>query len=659
MIPMASSSAASIIFFTIFAGIISLSQSSLVDHACGTNGNYTTNSLYDRNLGTALAKLYSNANTSNSGFYNASVGKDSDKVNALVLCRGDVQPGICRSCVRDAVDKIRKLCPNQKEAVEWYDECMLRYSNDSVINNPVNEPTREMFNAKNATDAVQFSKDRKALLDEVREEAIVQKFATRNMSTGTDGKSTIYGLMQCTPDLDIDGCHDCLDDALEEIADGSGTIGGQVLKPSCRLRFEITPFYNETTIVFAPSPQPQPSPPPPSSSSHGKDNITRIVIITVVVIVGFAVLLLILVCIFKKKPKQRTDTATFQTDNVEEIRSSDSLQYDFNTIEVATKHFSPSNKLGQGGFGAVFKGTLKSGQEVAVKRLSKGSEQGEEEFKNEVLLVAQLQHRNLVRLLGFCYEGTERLLIYEFVPNGSLDRFIFETTRRSFLDWEQRYKIIGGVARGLLYLHEDSRLRIIHRDLKPSNVLLDADMNPKISDFGMARLFGVDETQGNTSRVVGTYGYMAPEYAMYGEFSARSDVFSFGVLVLEIVSGQRNNCFRNGRNVQELTSAAWKNWQQESASDIIDPTLKNSSESAREIIRCIHIGLLCVQENVAERPTMASVVLMLNTFSLALALPSQPAFLSRSGSGSRVSERSSQALDHSMDLASITELHPR
>lgn len=271
---MASSSAASIIFFTIFAGIISLSQSSLVDHACGTNGNYTTNSLYDRNLGTALAKLYSNANTSNSGFYNASVGKDSDKVNALVLCRGDVQPGICRSCVRDAVDKIRKLCPNQKEAVEWYDECMLRYSNDSVINNPVNEPTREMFNAKNATDAVQFSKDRKALLDEVREEAIVQKFATRNMSTGTDGKSTIYGLMQCTPDLDIDGCHDCLDDALEEIADGSGTIGGQVLKPSCRLRFEITPFYNETTIVFAPSPQPQPSPPPPSSSSHGNYSFT-------------------------------------------------------------------------------------------------------------------------------------------------------------------------------------------------------------------------------------------------------------------------------------------------------------------------------------------------------------------------------------------------
>ncbi|KAK1375182.1 Cysteine-rich receptor-like protein kinase 41 [Heracleum sosnowskyi] len=619
------SPAATATVIILLLGTISFSQSRFVNYACGTSGNYTINSIYKTNLNGALVKLYSAANTSKSGFYNASVGKDSGTVNVLVLCRGDVQPDICRSCVKDSANNLTKLCPNQKEAVVWYDECMLRYSNNSVLKNLVHEPIRELFSVKNATDTLQFSKDLGVLLANVRKKAIELKFATGNR-TGPDHK-TIYGLMQCTPDLSVDDCHDCLDKAIDNDIP-PGKIGAEIMKPSCRLRFEIARFYNETTLVAAPSPRPQ-------LPSHGKDDIImRTVFIIVVVFVGLVILLLILVCVFKKKPKQRTDTSTLQNDNVEDIRSSESLQYDFDTIEVATKYFTPSNKLGKGGFGVVYKGTLKSGQEVAVKRLSRGSDQ-----------------------------GTERLLIYEFVPNGSLDHFIFDSTRRSFLDWEKRYKIIGGVARGLLYLHEDSRLRIIHRDLKPSNVLLDAEMNPKISDFGMARLFGMDETQGNTSRVVGTYGYMAPEYAMYGEFSVRSDVFSFGVLILEIVSGQRNNCFRNGQNVQDLTSAAWKNWQQGDASNVIDAILKNSSESTPEITRCIHIALLCVQENVEERPTMASVVLLLNSPSLTLEIPSQPAFFMRSSGGSRVNDISNKtkynSMDSSMDLASITELYPR
>ncbi|XP_065878007.1 G-type lectin S-receptor-like serine/threonine-protein kinase RKS1 [Euphorbia lathyris] len=305
----------------------------------------------------------------------------------------------------------------------------------------------------------------------------------------------------------------------------------------------------------------------------------------------------------------------------------DILFLDLSTIHAATNNFSNTNKLGQGGFGIVYKGQLVDGQEIAVKRLSKNSGQGIEELKNEVMLIAKLQHRNLVKLLGCCIERGEQMLIYEYLPNKALDSFLFDQTRRSFLDWRKRFDIISGVARGILYLHRDSRLTIIHRDLKCSNILLDAKMNPKISDFGMARIFKVDQIQEKTNTVVGTYGYMSPEYAIFGKFSVKSDVFSFGVILLEIVSAKKNNGFQEEDLSLTLIGYVWKLWRQDKVMDIVDVSMEGSYD-AHEVIRCIQIGLLCVQENTMDRPTMSEVLLML-TSETVIPPPKEPAFIYR------------------------------
>ncbi|CAL5083295.1 unnamed protein product [Urochloa decumbens] len=228
---------------------------------------------------------------------------------------------------------------------------------------------------------------------------------------------------------------------------------------------------------------------------------------------------------------------------IEEGNSGFSL-YDFSQIKEATGNFSSENKLGQGGFGPVYKGLLPGGLEVAVKRLASCSVQGLLEFKNEIQLIAKLQHKNLVKLLGCCIQGDqEKMLVYEYMQNKSLDIFIFDINKGVQLNWSMRLHIIDGIAQGLLYLHKHSRLCVVHRDLKASNILLDSDMTPKISDFGMARIFSSNMTESNTTRIVGTHGYISPEYAFDGVCSIKSDVFSFGVLVLEIISGKRTTGF--------------------------------------------------------------------------------------------------------------------
>uniref|UniRef100_A0A0R0EBK6 Uncharacterized protein n=1 Tax=Glycine max TaxID=3847 RepID=A0A0R0EBK6_SOYBN len=653
----------SMLLFFLFVILISQASGALVGVRCDYSkvGNYTANSIYNTNLNTLLSTLSSNTEI-NYGFYNFSHGQSPDRVNAIGLCRGDVEPDECRSCLNYARSNLTQDCPNQKEAIIQYDNCMLRYSNRKIFGNQEVKPDYCLVNLSNIRDGDESKQALANLMRKLQGVAASgdsrRKYATDDLTTGNF--ETIYGLVQCTPDLSEIQCNDCLDGAISLIPTCCNlTFCGEVVRPSCNIKFEKYRFYNHTTMLDPEIPPSWPAPPPfPDTSPEPEESGNTIVTVISIVVPTVVVVLLICLCLYLRRRKARKNLV--KEDEVEdEIKIAESLQFNFNTIQVATEDFSDSNKLGQGGFGAVYRGRLSNGQMIAVKRLSRDSGQGDTEFKNEVLLVAKLQHRNLVRLLGFCLEGNERLLVYEYVPNKSLDYFIFDPNMKAQLDWESRYKIIRGITRGLLYLHEDSRVRVIHRDLKASNILLDEEMNPKIADFGMARLFLVDQTHANTTRIVGTCGYMAPEYAMHGQFSVKSDVFSFGVLVLEILSGQKNSGIHHGENVEDLLSFAWRSWKEQTAINIVDPSLNNNSRN--EMMRCIHIGLLCVQENLADRPTMATIMLMLNSYSLSLPIPTKPAFYknSRNRSLPGSSESMIKSAQESENEASITELYAR
>ncbi|RWR90861.1 Cysteine-rich receptor-like protein kinase 25 [Cinnamomum micranthum f. kanehirae] len=425
-----------------------------------TAANYTNNSTFQTNLKILLPSLSSNVSLIK-GFYKTSIGQGLDTVYGLILCRGDATPVACRNCTDFASEGILSRCKSRSSAI-WYDLCQLQYSDTNFFNLSITPWWFYVWSMNNMSspEVEPFKAARGDLMRDLANKAAYQPwrgmFATGELNYSST--NNVYGLMQCKPDISEAACHGCLQDAIGLIPNCcDSTIGGRVIGEVCNLRFEDRSFFGES-LVGGPAPPPA-LPPPTNPTNVGRDQLD-----------GSAIL----------------------------------LHIDFEMIRVATSDFSDENKLGEGGFGAVYKGSLTDGKEIAVKRLSTNSCQGVKEFMNEVVLISKLQHKNLVQLYGCCVEGQEKLLIYEYIPKGSLNYFLFDPDKRPSLDWKLRFKIIGGIARGLLYLHEDSRLKIIHRDLKASNILLDANMIPKISDFGMAKIFGADQTRGSASRIAGT-----------------------------------------------------------------------------------------------------------------------------------------------------------
>ncbi|RWR88265.1 cysteine-rich receptor-like protein kinase 10 isoform X1 [Cinnamomum micranthum f. kanehirae] len=445
---------------------------------CQTALDYTSNSTYASNLNTLLASLPSNASR-NDGFYNTTVGTNQDSVYGLVLCRGDRFFSLIEDAGKITLYNAASI-NNPTQFVPFLKDLLSNLSNRAA-----NDPSLGMF----ATEKTKFM-----------------------------GSRDVYGLVQCTRDLSMNDCSRCLEGAVGDVMGCcSSDIGARVLTTSCTLRFELYPFYTASDSG--------PTPAPPNPTSKGKKG-KRSWVVSIGFAVTFVGLVLLGCCIFhllrrrRKLQEARKQQSPHALLNNLDVTSTDLLNIDiyggspgenhelpfidFGTIQHSTNNFSFENKLGQGGFGAVYKGVLADGKEIAVKRLSIGSSQGLKEFKNEVILISKLQHKNLVRLVFFCMEKEEKLLIYEYMPNKSLDFFLFDQIKRARLTWRIRYNIVNGIARGLLYLHEDSCLKVIHRDLKASNVLLDYEMNPKISDFGLARAFRENHSEANTNKVIGT-----------------------------------------------------------------------------------------------------------------------------------------------------------
>nr|CAB3493747.1 unnamed protein product [Digitaria exilis] len=617
----------------------------LMNLLCTNGSSYSLNSTYHSNVVAILGSLAADASNSTVGFATATAGAAPDKVWGLALCRGDVNGAACASCLALAPTvAFGDGCRGIRDVTVYYDRCLLTFSGEDFLSNP-DDPTAPLQYGLNLD--VNITGDPAGRFVELAADLVgaLSLWAARNstsryaagvatvasgqgfMTTDMDLVHDIYGMVQCTPDHAPDACLRCLGRLRDEMpAVFNGTTGAQFNLVWCNLRYEVFPFYDGSPVVKLVAPPP--STLAPAGASAGRNDANRtgnaatVVAVVLGVILAVAVLVSTLIIFLRRKAQ----------------------------------------------------GLLPDGRQIAVKRLDKASSQGLKQLKNELLLVAKLRHNNLAKLYGVCLKEQEKLLVYEYLPNRSLDTFLFgEPEKRLLLGWETRYRIIYGTARGLLYLHEDSQIKVVHRDLKANNILLDGDMNPKISDFGLARLFSDDKTTTVTSQVVGTLGYMAPEYAAMGHLSVKLDVYSFGVLVLEIVTGRRNTdaCFESEVDDQgscTLLSYVWDHWSKGTALETMDSSLGSQAPES-EVLKCIHLGLLCVQENPADRPTTLDVLVMLHGQTSSFAAPSKPAFafvtLSSAGEGINLSGGlpglgdQGAAAGFSVNEMSVSEFQPR
>ncbi|KAK5833447.1 cysteine-rich receptor-like protein kinase 2 [Gossypium arboreum] len=545
------------------------------------------------------------------GFGTAVSGSGPDANYGLAQCYGDLSLLDCPLCYAEARTVLPQCYPYNGGRV-FLDGCFMRSANYSFYDEYLG-PTDMVLCGNASRKGLNFQASARQAVSRAVASALGNKGYGKASVAVSGTNETAHVLVDCWRSLNKSSCQACLDNASAAMLRCLPWSEGRALYTGCFMRYSNIDFINKET-----------------SNGISRGTIIIIVISAVSSLVFLAVIAAIGVYIRKRRYIQKKRGSNDAEKWVKVLRDSN-LNFKHSTVEKATGSFDEANKLGQGGFGTVYKGALPDGREIAVKRLFYNNRHRAADFYNEVNIISSVEHKNLVRLLGCSCSGPESLLIYEFLPNKSLDHFIFDPSRGKELTWEKRYQIIIGTVEGLVYLHENPTNKIIHRDIKASNILLDLKFRAKIADFGLARSFEEDKSHISTA-IAGTLGYMAPEYLANGQLTDKADVYSFGVLLLEIITGKQNNRSKDTDYSDSIIAVAWNHFQSGTAEEIYDPNImlnenSQSSNTKNQVYRVLHIALLCTQEVRSLRPSMSKVLQMLTKKEEDLPAPTIPPFM--------------------------------
>ncbi|CAI9300086.1 unnamed protein product [Lactuca saligna] len=544
------------------------------------------------------------------------IGTGPNKNYALAQCFNDLSSQDCMLCYAQLRTVLPGCYPHSGGRI-YIDGCYMRlqnYSffqeykgpNDTIVCGNV---TRERLGFRDLT--------QQAVVDVVSEALSSDEYFGRAevVVASGGGNESVFVMAECWRTLSPADCRKCLENASAAISKCLPSSEGRALNTGCFMRYSDRDFLNPVEVI---------------QRSNNRGKMVAVIVSIVSSVVVLVVALTIVLYIRRRRYIQYRRRGSYDAEKLAKILTNSSLNFKYSTIEKATANWNDSNKLGQGGFGTVYKGVLSDGREIAVKRLYVNNKFRVADFYNEVNIISSVEHKNLVRLLGCSCSGPESILVYEYLPNMSLDRFIFDETKGRTLNWEKRFEIIIGTTEGLVYLHENTKTRIIHRDIKAANILLDLRLRAKIADFGLARSFQDDQTHLSTA-IAGTLGYMAPEYLAHGQLTEKADVYSFGVLLLEIITGIENNRSNTTEYTDSIVSTAWKHFQKGTVEQIFDPNLLMDIYPniifKKDAIKVVHVGLLCTQEAPSLRPSMSTVLKMLAKDDEHLPFPSNPPFI--------------------------------
>ncbi|KAL2510250.1 Cysteine-rich receptor-like protein kinase 2 [Forsythia ovata] len=616
-------------------------RAQLVQIMCGnqTEQNIT---IFVPNFVATLEKLSEQMRTSGFGISVTSSGPDS--IYALAECYGDLSLHDCAFCYAEARTILPQCFPSNGGRI-FFDGCFIRAENYSFIQEYTGPNDRTVCgNRTQKSSAFQVSA-RQAVVQVVSAAPNNERYAGYARSQvpvlGTTNESA-YVIADCWSTLSESYCRACLEYASASILGCLPWSEGRALNAGCFMRYSDINFLNpiQGNGSLNNSKQGNGSLNPiqgngslnsiqGNGSSRGK--ITIIVVATISSIFVLVIGAVIGVYIWNHRTIQKKRKGHGTAEKRGNPLYDSCLNFKYSTLEKATGSFDEANKLGQGGFGTVYKGVLLDGREIAVKRLFFNNKHRAADFYNEVNIISSVEHKNLVRLFGCSFSGPESLLVYEFLPNKSLDFFIFDPSKGKALNWEKRFEIIIGTAEGLVYLHENTKTKIVHRDIKASNILLDSRFRAKIADFGLARSFQEDKSHISTA-IAGTLGYMAPEYLAHGQLTEKADVYSFGVLLLEIVTGRQNNRSKASQYSSDSSlTIVWKHFQQLTVDKLFDPNLMlhnySNIDVKKEILRVVHVGLLCTQEIPSLRPSMSKAIEMLVMKEKHLPTPTNPPYI--------------------------------